>query len=83
MILADLFRVSFSVSGEVGRQFHSLFDKPFVTVLICDSFDDELTEEVGYEMTINYLPGHQPEMPDYVKLFLRDAMELGFLTDCH
>ena len=21
-------------------------------------------------------------MPDYVKLFLRDAMELGFLTDC-
>ena len=22
-------------------------------------------------------------MPDYVKLFLRDAMELGFLTDCH
>ena len=32
----------------------------------------------GYTM----LPGHQPEMPDYVKLFLSDAMCHGFFTYC-
>ena len=31
---------------------------------------------------ICYLPGHQPEMPDSVKLLLRDATYLGFHTDC-
>ena len=34
-------------------------------------------------MTLWYIftvPGHQPEMLD---LFLRDAMDFGFLTDCH
>ena len=29
-----------------------------------------------------YIPGHQPEMPDSVKLLPRDATYLGFHTDC-
>ena len=28
------------------------------------------------------VPGFQPEMADYVKLLLRDAMYLRFHTDC-
>ena len=29
-----------------------------------------------------HIPGHQPEMPDSVKLLLRDVTYLGFHTDC-
>ena len=34
------------------------------------------------EMVIMVIPGHQPEMPDSVKLLLRDAKYLGIHTDC-
>ena len=32
--------------------------------------------------SIFLLPGHQPKLPDSVKLLLRDATYLGFHTDC-
>ena len=40
-----------------------------------------------YEQTVvnvrtREIPGHQPEMPDSVKLLPRDATYLGFHTDC-
>ena len=40
------------------------------------------TIDTGFNKLSCQLPGHQPEMPDSVKLLLRDATYLGFHTDC-
>ena len=55
MIFADAFGVFLPVSSEVGRQLDSLFDESLVTIFARDPFDDELTQAVSDEATIDYL----------------------------
>jgi len=48
--------------------------------LSCHWHMAQIADNCGFFLQL--IPGHQPEMPDCVKLLLRDAIILGFLTDC-
>ena len=58
----------------------SLLNMIFILVIIFNLMNQILTITFVKEMG-NTLPGLQPEMPDSVKLLLRDAKYLGIHTD--